>query len=130
MALVDTSVWIRWFRTGSSSDLEPSQLRDAVICSPILQELMQGFDDLPSHGRLCTQLLSIPRLTDPIPVNVYLSAADIARTARRKGYTIRSSVDCLIAAIAILNDVPVLHLDRDFDIIARFTPLRVLRAKL
>ena len=127
MALVDTSVWIRWFRAGSRLAIEPNQLLNAVTCSPILQELMQGFDDLPAHGRLRTQLLSIPRLTDPIPVDAYLSAADIARFARRKGYRIRSSVDCVIAAIAILNGVPVMHFDRDFDIIARFTTLRIAK---
>jgi predicted nucleic acid-binding protein len=40
------------------------------------------------------------------------------------GVTIRSSVDCLIAACAIRNGLPILHSDRDFDAIARFTPLQ------
>ena len=127
MTLVDTSVWIRWFRGGSLKRPEPNDLIGIVTCSPILQELMQGFDDLPAHGRIRTQLLSIPRLTDPIPVEVFLSAADISRLARRKGYTIRSSSDCLIAAIAILNQVPVMHIDQDFDIISSFTSLRTVK---
>lgn len=127
MVLVDTSVWIRWLRNGSRTGFGPDQMLSVAICPPILQELMQGFDDLPAHSRLRTQLLSIPRLTDPVPVDAYISAADIARQARRKGYTIRSSVDCLIAAIAILNQVPVMHVDQDFDVIACFTPLIVVR---
>jgi len=46
------------------------------------------------------------------------------RTGRALGVTIRSSVDCLIAACAIRNGLPILHSDRDFDAIARFTPLQ------
>lgn len=125
MVLVDTSVWIRWFRSGSLKDAD--QLLTVVTCSPILQEIMQGFDELPAHGKLRTQLLSIPRLADPIPVDMFLSAADIYRTARRKGYKIRSSVDCVIAAIAIQNDVPLMHVDGDFDAIACFTQLRIAK---
>ena len=125
MLLVDTSVWIRWFRGGTIKRPEPEDMVRVVTCSPILQELLQGFEELPAHGRILTELLAVPRLTDPIPVETYLSAADIYRLVRRKGHTIRSSVDCLIAAIAISHDVPVMHMDQDFDIIARFTPLRI-----
>lgn len=53
-------------------------------------------------------------------------AAHIYRVCRRAGETIRSMNDCLIAAIAIRNDVPVLHRDRDYDAIARHFPLRLV----
>src|SRR5947209_1861349 len=86
-----------------------------VTFSPILQELPQGFKDIPAYPQIRDELLAIPRLADPIPVNLFLDAAEIYRLARRKGHTIRSSVDCLIAATAISKDVPVVHLDRDFD---------------
>jgi hypothetical protein len=66
----------------------------------------------------------IPRLSDPLPFSTFLEAAEIYNFGRRKGYTIRASTDCLIAAIAIQNDVPVWHKDRDFTVIARFTRLR------
>jgi predicted nucleic acid-binding protein len=48
------------------------------------------------------------------------------RLGRRKGCSIRSSTDCLIAAIAIDNQLPVWHRDRDFSAIAAFTSLEVL----
>jgi predicted nucleic acid-binding protein len=48
------------------------------------------------------------------------------RSGRRRGLTIRSSADCLIAAIAIENRVPVWHKDRDFAAIATFTDLAVV----
>jgi predicted nucleic acid-binding protein len=41
------------------------------------------------------------------------------------GETVRKVDDCLIAAVAIRNDVAVLHDDRDFDVLARHTTLRV-----
>jgi predicted nucleic acid-binding protein len=45
------------------------------------------------------------------------------RRARRAGVTIRSDVDCLIAACAIRHDLTVLHRDRDFDKLGRIAPL-------
>ncbi len=47
------------------------------------------------------------------------------RACRRQGVTVRSSVDCLIAAVAIRRDIPVLHLDRDFGAIATCTGLQL-----
>jgi predicted nucleic acid-binding protein len=59
-------------------------------------------------------------------VEAFLEAAEIYRSGRRRGYTIRSTVDCLIAAIAIRNGVTVWHKDRDYDSIARYTALRAI----
>lgn len=53
----------------------------------------------------------------------FRSAAAIYRSARRSGRTIRSTTDCLIAAVAIRNGAEILHRDVDFDVIAGFTPL-------
>ncbi|HEY3739727.1 MAG TPA: PIN domain-containing protein [Bryobacteraceae bacterium] len=125
--LVDTSIWIRWFRGVSIKKPDPRMMDGVVTCSPILQELFQGFEDLPAHSQLRLSLLAVPRLTDPVPVDVFLAAADIYRLARRKGHPIQSSIDCLIAAIAIRNDVPVAHADQDFNTIARFTSLRIAK---
>jgi predicted nucleic acid-binding protein len=54
-------------------------------------------------------------------------AARLYRTARTRGVTVRSSVDCLIAARALPHDLEVLHRDGDFDAIARVYPLRQRR---
>ena len=71
------------------------------------------------------RLLAVRTVSDPIPMNLFLSAAEIYRQGRRRGITIRSTIDCLIAAIAIENSIPIWHRDRDFDDIARYTPLEV-----
>jgi predicted nucleic acid-binding protein len=57
---------------------------------------------------------------------LYVAAADIYRQGRRRGLTIRSATDCLIAAIAIRNGVPIWHRDRDFEAIASFTALETI----
>ena len=77
-------------------------------------------------GLFRERLLAIPCLSDPLPLALFLEGASIYRSGRRRGYTIRSTVDCLIAAIAIDNDVPVWHRDRDFTTIARYTRLRAV----
>ena len=52
-----------------------------------------------------------------------LLASDIYQELRRKGITIRSIVDCLIAATAIETGASILHKDREFDRIAEFYPI-------
>ncbi len=52
-------------------------------------------------------------------------AASLYAECRARGQRVRKLDDCLIAAVAIRHDVPVLHHDRDFDVLARHTPLRV-----
>ena len=54
----------------------------------------------------------------------FAAAAAIFRAVRRSGHTVRSKVDCLIAAIAIRHDVPLLHRDADFERIAAVTGMR------
>ena len=63
--------------------------------------------------------------TVPVGPAHYDEAALLYRICRREGATVRRLIDCLIAAAAIDADLPVLHHDSDFDVLARYTPLRV-----
>ena len=54
----------------------------------------------------------------------YDRAAELYRRCRLRGETVRKLIDCLIAAVAIRTGIPVLHNDRDFDVLARHTELR------
>jgi predicted nucleic acid-binding protein len=91
-----------------------------------VQEILQGFTDQSSYTSFEDRLLAFPCLSEPVPLELYVKAAAIYREGRRKGYTIRSAVDCLVAAIAIEHGVPVWHRDRGFSAIARYTPLRAV----
>ena len=62
----------------------------------------------------------------PMPYSVFLFAAEVYRTLRRKGITIRNSVDCMIASVAIENDIMLLHNDRDFIPIEKHFGLKAL----
>lgn len=55
----------------------------------------------------------------------YDDAATLYRLCRREGETVRKLIDCLISAVAIRADVPILHNDVDFDVLARYTDLRI-----
>jgi len=90
-----------------------------------LQEVLQGLRAGAAGAKFEQRIRSLPCLSDPLPVGLFLEAAEIYREGRRKGHTIRSTTDSLIAAIAIENAIPIWHKDRDFDAIAEYTSLRI-----
>jgi predicted nucleic acid-binding protein len=122
--LVDTSVWISLLKQNTGAWLEADRILNFVTCGPIIQELFQGLREGLPAGVLRQDILAIPRISDPVDITTFVEAAAIYRQGRQRGYTIRSSTDCLIAAIAIQNNVPVWHRNRDYSTIARFTSLR------
>src|SRR2546427_11285200 len=123
MILVDTSVWIELLNGRRPATLHEDDLPELATCPPVLQEIFQGLKPGSASEEFRRDFLALPMLSAPVPLELFLDAADIYRQGRRKGVTIRSSVDCLIAAIAIENRVPVWHRDRDFTAISRYTPL-------
>ncbi|HZO13770.1 MAG TPA: PIN domain-containing protein [Polyangiaceae bacterium] len=125
MVLVDTSVWIATFRKRRPLDLEGVvDLEDVVTCLPIVQEVLQGFRDEAAYRKAREAMLSFPRVDDPLHYAVFEEAVDLYRTARRRGITVRSSIDCLIAASALRHDLEVLHRDRDYAALASVSRLR------
>jgi predicted nucleic acid-binding protein len=127
--LVDTSVWIELLHGRRAKRVLPEDLLWFVTCGPIIQEVLQGLRAGPEVDEFRAAFLAIPRLSDPLPVKVFLDAAEIYRRGRQKGYTIRSSTDCLIAAIAIENRTPIWHRDRDFSLIASYTSLELVHTR-
>lgn len=125
MILVDTSVWINLLSLKPKQRLTDEQLAKVVTCPPVIQEILQGIRDDLAYQRLKNSLLALPILGNPISLDLYLQAAEIFRQGRSKGFSIRSGVDCLIAAIAISHRLPIWHADRDFDTIAKFTALKI-----
>lgn len=125
MILVDTSVWIEVFRTRHPLDLEQRvDFGDVVTCLPVLQEVLQGFRDERAYRVALGAMQALPIVESPLERSLFLEAVDLYRTARRTGATVRSSIDCLIAACAIRHDLEILHRDRDFAALARISSLR------
>ncbi len=126
MILVDTSAWIEHFRRQGSFDLEGEiGLDEVVTCLPVIQEVLQGFDDERAFRIAREAMLALPVVESPLGVEVIEEAVDLYRRARRAGVTVRSVVDCLVAACALRGSLAVLHHDRDFDALARVAPLEV-----
>jgi predicted nucleic acid-binding protein len=124
--LVDTSVWIELFRESSDLDLEKVvDLDEVVTCLPVIQEVLQGFDDQGAYRVAREAMFAFPVVESPLSEAVFQLAVDLYRSARRAGLTVRSSVDCLIAACALRSSLTVLHCDRDFEAISRISPLDV-----
>ena len=132
IVLVDTSVWIDHFRgveTPESAHLARllDEEEDLCICGLILTEILQGIRSDTQYGKTERSLAGLIYL--PTARDAYLTAAKLYRNARRSGITIRRSLDCVIAGCAIENRVPILHKDRDFDNIARFSRLKTIRTE-
>ncbi len=124
MILVDSSIWIGFIKNRANIPHSPELYGRMVTCGPVLQEVFQGLRAGPFNAQFREAMLAIPCIGDPLAVSAYLAAADIYQQGRSRGFTIRSSFDCLIAAIAIEQNVTVWHHDRDFDTIAKYTSLR------
>jgi hypothetical protein len=128
MLLVDTSVWIEVFR-------KPSRLRfdqvidfdDVVTCLPVVQEVLLGFRDERAFQTAREAMYALPMVASPVTQPVFDQAIELYRAARRAGITIRSGVDCLVAACAIRHSLTVLHRDRDFDLLAKVSSLESRR---
>ena len=128
MLLVDTSVWIEVFRKPSRVRFDQiADFDDVVTCLPVIQEVLQGFRDERAFLTAREAMYALPLVASPLTRPVFDHAIEIYRAARRAGITIRSGVDCLIAACAISQSLAVLHHDRDFDLIAKVSSLESRR---
>ncbi len=119
MYLVDTSVWVDFFKALPTPHVERlrSLISDRVevgLTTLILQEILQGTVDEEQFTRYRdyfeTQEIYVPR--DPVESAVI--AARIYFDCRRDGITVRSSNDCLIVQIAVEHGLILLHNDADF----------------
>ena len=118
MTIVDSTVWIDYFRGRETAQTDwldahaatdPIGLTDLILC-----EVLQGVRD----ERLLPKLqrdLSAFQFFDGGGANVALAAAANYRALRRRGRTVRGTIDCLIATFCMMNGHSLLHDDRDYD---------------
>ena len=117
MILVDTTVWIDFFSARSYPHVKTLEnlilnREDICLCGIILTEVLQGIRKDSEFNRSRDLLANLVFL--PMQYSIFLLSAEIYRNIRRKGITIRKPVDCMIAAVAIEHDIPLLHNDKDF----------------
>jgi predicted nucleic acid-binding protein len=127
--LVDSSVWVALLRGGdptlSARLSHAAGVQRLASCDPVALELLAGASasSLPTVESLVNSLAPLK----VEPALDFRAAAALYRSARSAGFTVRSLMDCLIAAVAIRHGVALVHRDRDFDSLAGVSALEVLR---
>ena len=129
LVIVDTSAWVEYLRATDSA--VHRTLRSAIESgaplatpAPVVMELLAGCTTEQAVREIQSllarfEILEVEGLVD------FEDAALIQRTCRRAGETVRSMIDCLIAAVALREDRALLTVDRDFEVIARHVGLRL-----
>ena len=128
--VVDTSAWVEYLRaTGSPVDAALTaavRAADPIGVPDVVRlELLAGAgteEQVRELQRLLARFSAMPAAS---PADQDTAAA-LYRTARRTGQTVRSLLDCLVAATALRTDSLLLAMDRDFEVIARVSPLRLV----
>lgn len=131
MIIIDTSVWIPIINRTENPEAQIGReliLRSEEIGIPgiILDEVLRGFRDNRQHRLVRQYLLDDFEYLD-MTKNTFLFSADIFRTMRQAGVTLKNPVDCLIAASALENGAMLLENDHDFKLLSRHFPLRLVK---
>lgn len=126
--LVDSSVWINYFNgsiTPETDYLDNALGNESIVVGDlILAEVLQGFRLQRDFDAACNALTRFPVLV-MVGQQVAIQSAANYRILRAKGITIRKTIDSLIAAFCIENELTLLHADRDFDHFEGFLGLQV-----
>lgn len=127
MILVDTTVWVDFFSNRNKKQVEQlSQFietgEEIYLCGIILTEILQGIRNPKEHKQIATLLQTLTFIE--MSRDTFTLAADIYRSLRTRGITIRKTLDCMIAAVAISHQIPLLHNDRDYDPIVKYCGLK------
>ena len=129
MVIVDTTVWIEYLRganTPETSWLDHELTRQPLaITDLILTEILQGIRDEASFADTRDELLNF-YIFETGGVDVAIESALNYRELRSLGYTVRKTIDCLIATFCIVRGHELLHRDRDYDAFEEVLGLRVV----
>ena len=129
MVIIDTTVWIDYFRAADNSEtnwldqhltIHRCGLTDLILC-----EVLQGIQDEGEFAQARSNLLKL-KIFQTGGSELAIIAAQNYRELRLRGYTFRKTIDCLIATFCLQGKHELLHRDRDFDCFEKVLGLRVL----
>jgi predicted nucleic acid-binding protein len=130
VVLIDTSVWIDFLNGVPSPEvdwLDRQLTRQRLgVLDLVLCEVLQG---VSSEREAAAVLKEFQRLQvfETGGIELAVAAAGNYRLLRRKGRTVRKTIDCLIATFCLLHGHALLHCDRDFDLFADELGMQVVR---
>ena len=127
MILVDSSVWVDYFngKATQETDFLDTLLgtEPVAIGDLILTEVLQGFRSDADY-EAARELLATLTIHDLLGASLAIKTADNYRALRRRGITVRKTVDAIIATFCIEHRTPLLYSDRDFDPFVRHLGLK------
>lgn len=127
MILVDSSVWIDFLVGADNPETEYlSQAMESEVpifyTGIILQEVLQGFLKQKQQALIRSEFQKLLQVTPSLEDHIF--GAEIYTKCRSQGFTVRKSIDCLIAALALEYQLSLLDRDKGFEAIATCVPLR------
>jgi predicted nucleic acid-binding protein len=132
MILVDTSVWIDFLKNGESREAQKleqvlEEETDVFTTGLIVQELLSGIKEKRTRTELKRDMERFILVMPTLETHVH--AAEIFDECCKRGFTISSNIDCVIAALTIEYDIQLLQKDRDFQHIGEIFPLKLLETE-
>jgi predicted nucleic acid-binding protein len=130
MILVDTTVWVDFFSARETKQVSClvqyiEQKEELCICGIILTEILQGIRSQKEYAQVENLFNSLLYLE--MDKDTFILAAEIYKSLRLRGITIRKTLDCMIASVAIKYKIPLLHNDRDYMPIEKYCGLETAK---
>jgi predicted nucleic acid-binding protein len=129
MIVVDSSVWIDYFNgrsTAAVAALERLVAQELLLVGDLIMvEVLQGFRS-EAEFRRAREVFATLEFYPMIGREIALAAARNHRSLRRRGVTVRKTIDTIIATFCVVNGHQLLHSDRDFDPFERHLGLQVI----
>ncbi len=130
MIVADTSVWIDYFNGIDALHtqlLDHELLKNRIVTGDlIITELLQGFRTEKDYA-LAKEIMNALEYHDFVGRDIAFKAAQNFRKLRKKGITVRKTIDVIIATFCIENNFELIHNDRDFDPMEKHLKLKVRR---
>jgi predicted nucleic acid-binding protein len=127
LTFVDSSVWVDYFNGTQSAETDYLDgllgIESIVIGDLVLIEVLQGF----KHDRdydIARELLTSFKVFTLGGQGIAIKSADNFRLLRKKGVTVRKTIDVLIATFCIERKFPLLHSDKDFEPFHKYMELQ------
>ncbi len=129
MLLVDSTVWVDYFNGKITPETDYLDgilgIEEIVVGDIIMAEVLQGFRRDPDFEKAHQALMKFHQV-NIVTADLAVQSARNYRFLRKRGVTVRKTIDCLIATYAIIHDLQLLHCDRDFYPFEQYLGLQVI----